>query len=133
MKKLPRFAGRFVYLFLLFSLFCIRGFSQQESVGSDPLSAVLSSFDRLERSGGYVENLASASLNTLPIGIKRTVNNTEITIAVDQVTFHREYAEMSVYARMILPQTVAGRQTTLFFGGRGIKLSYDGSIIGMPR
>jgi hypothetical protein len=37
---------------------------------------------RVEQTGNYTENISYADLNTLPIGLKQTVSNVEVTIAV---------------------------------------------------
>lgn len=100
--------------------------SAQQSTAAAQLDEVAKVFETLSQSNAYTEDLTSASCNVLPIGIKRTMNNMEITIAVDKVVFHPDYAELSVLARAIIPQ----KNLDLFFGGRGIKLSYEGSIIG---
>lgn len=87
-------------------------------------------FSMLSQSNAYTEELRQADLNYLPVGLKRTVNNMEVTIAVDKVVFNASYAELSVFAKAIIPQGEEGKRLELFFGANGIKLSYEGSIIG---
>jgi hypothetical protein len=95
------------------------------------LDAVASTFEAISRSNAYTESLTSASHNVLPVGLKRVVNNMEVTIAVDKAVFHPDYTELSVLARAVLPQKdQGGKEVVLFFGARGIKLSFDGSVIG---
>ncbi|MDR2129896.1 MAG: hypothetical protein LBP56_01785 [Odoribacteraceae bacterium] len=95
------------------------------------LEAIVKTFDAVFQNDAYAENLTSASLNVLPVGIKRVVNNMEVTIAVDKAEFCLDYTELTLFAKAVLPQKSAdGRPTTLFFGARGIKLSHKGTIIG---
>lgn len=87
-------------------------------------------FEAIEQKGAFVENLLPAGQKKLPVGLKRVVDNIEITIAVDKVVFHPEYSELSVFAKAVIPQADTKGGKTLFFGARGIKLSNEGSIIG---
>lgn len=99
--------------------------------GQIQLETVARTFETISQSNAYADNLTSASQNVLPVGIRRVQDNMEVIIAVDKAVFHPGYTELSVFAKATLPQkTAEGRETTLFFGTRGIKLSYDGSIIG---
>lgn len=112
------------------------------SFGQTPLTAnreqlesAKKAFEAIAQNNSFTESLASASQTVLPVGIMRVVNNMKVTVAVDKVIFHSDYNELSVYAQAILPQKsknddASGKESTLFFGARSIKLSHDGSIIG---
>lgn len=82
--------------------------------------------EKLEHDNRYVEYLTPEDLNVLPVGLKKTVNNTSVKIAISHVAFMPSHAELTVFARVEIPQA----PYQLFFGAKGIKLSYDGGIIG---
>jgi hypothetical protein len=123
-----------ILFFLLFHALCAFSttlYGQQSNFNSEmQLDRARKTFAMLSQSNSYTEDLYQSDLNTLPIGLKRTVNNMEVTIAVDKVTFNTTYMELSVFARAVIPQGEDGKRTNLFFGANGIKLSYEGSIIG---
>ena len=83
-------------------------------------------FGGLDASGNYVEDLASSDLNVLPIGMKKTIGNTEFTIAVSSVVFGLTHAEITIFARLRIPQG----DKMLFFAAQDIGLSYGGNIVG---
>jgi len=81
----------------------------------------------IESSQRYIDKLSINDLRVLPVGMQKTIGNIKVIIAVYDITYHSEYASMSVYAKMLIPQ---GDGTELFFGMEDVKLSYDGGIIG---
>jgi len=83
-------------------------------------------FDKLEALGNYVSELRPDGLFELPVGIKKVVNSTTVTIAVSQVKFGADYAELTAFAKIEIPQ----EPKELFFGLEGIKLTYQGGIVG---
>ena len=89
-------------------------------------SKAIGTFDQLESSKKYVDNLKPSDLNELPIGMQRTISNITYTIAVSSAVFNKDYAELTVYAKVKIPQ----KDYPLFFGLSGLKLSYQGGIIG---
>ena len=92
-------------------------------------------FETISQNRAYVESLIDALRNNvLPVGFRRTHHGMEITIAAGQVAHGADYSELSVFAKVILPQRdVNGSATTLFFGARDIRLSHEGSIVGDAR
>lgn len=84
-------------------------------------------FSFVEAADSYVENLLE--INHLPVGIKRTVGNIEYSLAVSSILFYPEYAELTVWGRVKTSQA----ERYLFFGAEGIRLSYEGDIIGDAR
>jgi hypothetical protein len=99
------------------------------------LQNAASTFKLLDESGNYVNllNLAGIGTNNLPIGLSRTISNVRYKIAVSGFRLTPEYAEMTVYGQVVIPQSADGENRNdrvLFFGAQGIKLSYDGNIIG---
>ncbi|WP_298734626.1 hypothetical protein [uncultured Chitinophaga sp.] len=83
-------------------------------------------FMKMDKENRYSSALSPDDLNELPIGLSRTVGNTTVKIAVSNAIFHPSYAELTVYAKMEIPQ----EPREIFFGIKGIKLSYDGGILG---
>ena len=86
-------------------------------------------FEKLEQSNHYTGSLSPGDLNELPVGLKKTVNNTTVKIAVSNASFYPSYAELTVYAKVEIPQSPG----QLFFGVQGLRLSYTGGIIGDAR
>lgn len=80
----------------------------------------------VESSNNYVDYLTPSDLNQLPIGMKKKVGNSTLTIAVSNATFTSRYAELTVFARLSIPQS----PKEIFFGISGLKLSKKGGIIG---
>ncbi|MBT1705119.1 hypothetical protein [Chryseosolibacter indicus] len=83
-------------------------------------------FYKLDQSNNYTESLTYADMNILPIGIKKTVGNMEVTIAVSDMRLETTHSELTLFARIKIPQD----DKLLFFGAQGIKLSHTGDIIG---
>lgn len=83
-------------------------------------------FYKLDQSNNFTESLAYADMNVLPMGIKQTLSNIEVTIAVSDMRWETNYSELTVFARIKIPQD----DKLLFFGAQGIKLSHNGDIIG---
>jgi hypothetical protein len=87
-------------------------------------------FAQIEAQGRYIEDLAAAlgeqnALN-LPAGIKKIVGNIAFTLAVTNIKFGNEYGELTLFMKMGIPQ----QSRTLIFGASGIKISYEGDLIG---
>ncbi|QPH39430.1 hypothetical protein [Pedobacter endophyticus] len=80
----------------------------------------------LDQNNHYSDFLTPADLNELPVGLKRTLNNITYKIAISSAVFHPTYAELTVYAKVEIPQN----PRELFFGISGLKLSYEGGIVG---
>ncbi len=74
----------------------------------------------------FVGELRPDGLFQLPLGMKKVVNSTTVIIAISQVKFEATYAELTAFARIEIPQEPGA----LFFGLEGIKLTYDGGIVG---
>lgn len=83
-------------------------------------------FDKLDKSNHYTDALGPDDLNELPIGLSQQIGNTVVKIAISNAIFYPGYAELTVYAKMEIPQN----PKKIFFGVKGLKLSYSGGIIG---
>jgi hypothetical protein len=82
--------------------------------------------DKVIDLNNFVGELRPDGLFQLPLGMKKVINSTTITIAIAQVKFESGYAELTAFARLDIPQ----EPKRLFFGIEGIKLTYDGGIVG---
>jgi hypothetical protein len=82
--------------------------------------------EETEATNNLVDYLSPSDINRLPVGFKKKIgNNTYLTIAVSSAIFKPDYAELTVFARIKLPNG-----QTIFFGIQQLKLSYNGGIIG---
>lgn len=131
MKKISTTIKRQIFYIFLFSSFATQTHSREaSSPGRTRLESAQKIFEKIERNGAFVESMFHSREKKLPVGLKRVVDNIEITIAVDKIVFHPEYSELSVFAKAVIPQADTKGRKTLFFGARGIKLSHEGSIVG---
>ncbi|MCG2617745.1 Ig-like domain-containing protein [Terrimonas sp. NA20] len=109
------------------------GFPQSffDEVNGDPKSEELKSKARaslaeVESANSFVDILTPSDLNQLPIGMKKKVGNSVLTIAVSSAVFTSRYAELTVFAKLTIPQ----EPKEIYFGITGLKLSKRGGIIG---
>lgn len=118
----------------------------QKSNGDDPeiqkqRARAANSVNEVDAQQRYVEFLSPADLNHLPIGLKKKIGNTTVKIAISSAVFTPRYAELTIYAKIDIPQnnnsnigsnSPASLKTSksVFFGVKGLKLSKDGGIIG---
>jgi hypothetical protein len=98
---------------------------QDTSQAAKKIKKAKETLAKLDQTSNYTESLAYADMNVLPMGIKQTLGNMEVTIAVSDIRWETAYSELTVFARVKI-----GSEKPLFFGAQGIKLSHDGNIIG---
>lgn len=89
-------------------------------------------FARLDQLGNFIEGLSFVDMNVLPVGLQRSVSNVNYALAVSNVQFFHEYAELTIWGRVTIPQEGSG-DNVLFFGAQGIRLSNEGDIVGDAR
>ena len=90
-----------------------------------------SSFQVIENNGSWVYAFTNEDIQKLPIGVKHTRENIEYAIGIIKAIFTKNYTELTVFARVKLPQTNSnGYPIELFFGADNVKLSHQGGIIG---
>lgn len=88
-------------------------------------------FGELDKSGNFTNTINPNELTELPIGLRENKSNVEYGIVITKAKFTPDYAIINVYARVVTPQAGAeGGKKTLYFGAEGVKLSYNGRIIG---
>ena len=117
----------FVVCFFSFSF--LYGQGVVSSAENKVISHAVSALADLDMSNKFIEYLNPSDLNELPVGLKRTLNNITYKIAISSAVFHPTYAELTVYAKVEIPQ----KPGALYFGLSGLKLSYEGGIIGDAR
>lgn len=125
------------FLVFLFSVFIAWEVSAQGTEGStaepqtwqEQQREAINTFYKLDQSNNYTESLNYADMNVLPMGIRRTVGNMEVTIAVSDIIWLTTHSELTLFARVKLPQEGV-TDKLLFFGAQGIKFSHSGDIIG---
>jgi hypothetical protein len=95
------------------------------------------SINEVDAQNRYVEFLSPADLNRLPLGLKKRVGNSTVKIAISSAVFTSRYAELTVFAKVDIPQnnntnvgSNGNNSKTIFFGVKGLKLSKDGGLIG---
>lgn len=97
----------------------------------DNKAAAVATFTKVEQSDRWVNNFSNQDLVELPIGVRKTINNSQYAIGITKARFTPEYTQLTVFCKIDLPQTTEnGDPIQLFFGADDIKLSHDGGIIG---
>ncbi len=111
----------------------------------EPEQAALAraSIEEVEKRQAWIESISTSDLVQLPVGIMHTQDqaygssggdNVEYTVAVSSARFYPEYSELTVFARIRLPQTdEQGKPKEIFFGSDKVILSHGGGIIGDAR
>ncbi|WP_108808738.1 hypothetical protein [Aquimarina spinulae] len=88
-------------------------------------------FEKIEKLGTWISSFATSNSQALPVGIKKEINGVEYQLGFIKAKFTKDYTELTVFARAILPQTdEKGNPIDLYFGADNIKLSHQGGIIG---
>ncbi|MEO9514066.1 MAG: hypothetical protein ABJN84_16550 [Flavobacteriaceae bacterium] len=95
---------------------------------------VAGSFNEIEENDSWVDSFSKEDIQELPIGVKHLIGTVEYAIGITEARFQKEYTELTVFARIRLPQTDGtGKQIELFFGADNVKLSHAGGIVGDTR
>lgn len=121
-----------IHLFIItFICFTLYSFSQENT----SINTAEQCFSDIESKQRYVDDLSNTlsenEAYNLPIGIKKNIGNTPITLAISNVRFSREYGEITLFAQLEFPQKQDnGKSKYLYFAAKNVKLSYDGDLIG---
>ncbi len=105
-----------------------------DTVKNEGLAAT--SFKAIEEHNSWVDTFTNEDIQELPIGIKHTNkgennDNVEYAIGITKATFNKDYTELTVFARVRIPQTNSnGYPIELFFGADNVKLSHQGGLVG---
>ncbi|RKF03601.1 hypothetical protein C8N26_1991 [Tenacibaculum lutimaris] len=91
----------------------------------------LASFEQIEKHESWVDSFSNEDIKELPVGVKHTRENIQYAIGITQANIYKDYTELTVFARVRLPQTNEnGYPIELFFGANNVKLSHAGGIVG---
>ena len=112
---------KILFIILLLSSAC--GFAQNANDAISLYNKANHVFTAIESSNSYTEFLNTDDLMELPVGIKKTMNNIEYTIAISSAVFHENYAEITAFARI---KSIKGQD--LIFGVSGLKFSFEGGF-----
>ncbi len=112
-----------------------------DQTGANLLEEAIATFEKLEETQNFIERLATYdNINTLPVGITKTIGTTHYDLGISRVTFYQNYAEMTAFVRIRTPMASGDTpnehnqnegNTTLFFGMDKIKLSLTGGLVGI--
>ena len=91
---------------------------------ADYRSQAVDVLDEIERKQNYIDKLLGKYLVELPVGMKKSLGNTNITLAVSKAKFLPTHTLLTVFCKIDLPQ---GR--SIFFGADSVQLSLKGGII----
>jgi len=125
-----------ILLFGIFALVLPLMTQAQTDITADGIAEATTTFQTLEQSNLWTNNFSQEEIQTLPIGIKYTFgkengSNIQAAVGITKAVMYADYAEITVFARLRLPQIdVTGKPMELFFGADKVKLSYQGGIIG---
>ncbi len=82
-------------------------------------------FATIDETGNYVDLLDEDGLGELPVAIRpQTISNVTYTVGVAKAVFKPAYTELTVFLKIDTPKG------TLILGGKDIKLSHEGGIVG---
>ncbi len=88
-------------------------------------------FKEIDSTGKWISTFSNDDIQVLPVGIKHKINEIEYQIGFMKASFTKDYTELLVFVKVILPQTnKEGLPVELFFGANNVKLSHQGGIIG---
>lgn len=88
-------------------------------------------FEVIEKEQAWVNTFSNEDVQKLPVGVKYTKENIQYAIGVTKASIYKSHTELTVFARVKLPQTDKnGVPIELFFGANNVKLSHKGGIIG---
>jgi len=97
---------------------------------NDSRSEAAKGFQEIDSTGKWVSSFSNDDIQVLPVGIKQKINEVEYQIGFMKASFTKDYTELLVFVKVILPQTAKdGLPVELFFGANNVKLSHQGGII----
>ena len=89
------------------------------------------SFRAIDSTGQWISSFSNENIQVLPVGIKKEVSGVEYQLGFTHARFTKNYTELTVFVKIVLPQSdKEGVPIELFFGANNIKLSHQGGIIG---
>ncbi|TSE05631.1 hypothetical protein [Aquimarina algiphila] len=98
---------------------------------NDSRSEAEKGFNEIDSTGRWISSFRNEDIQVLPVGIKHKLNEVEYQLGFTKARFTKEYTELTVFVKIILPQSdEEGLPIELFFGANNVKLSHQGGIIG---
>ncbi len=98
---------------------------------NDSKSEAKAGFKEIDSTGRWVSSFRNEDIQVLPVGIKHKINEVEYQLGFTQAKFTKEYTELTVFVKVIIPQSDEnGLPIELFFGANNVKLSHQGGIVG---
>lgn len=98
---------------------------------NDARSEAKAGFNEIDSTGRWISTFRNEDIQVLPVGIKHKLNEVEYQLGFTKARFTKEYTELTVFVKIILPQSdEQGLPIELFFGANNVKLSHQGGIIG---
>ncbi len=88
-------------------------------------------FREIDSTGRWIGSFKNEDIQVLPVGISHEVNGVTYQLGFVNARFNKEYTELTVFVKVIIPQPDdKGEPTELLFGANNVKLSHQGGIIG---
>lgn len=106
-------------------------FSSSISSVNDARAEAQASFKEIDSTGRWVASFANENIQVLPVGVKHKINEVEYQLGFTKAVVTKDFMELTVFAKVILPQSdEEGNSIELFFGANNVKISHQGGIIG---
>jgi hypothetical protein len=88
-------------------------------------------FREIDSTGRWIGSFRNEDIQVLPVGISHEVNGVTYQLGFVSAKFTKQYTELTVFVKVIIPQTdKKGKPTELLFGANNVKLSHQGGLIG---
>jgi len=117
-----------VFVFIISITTCLQSLYAQDFVAENRKRAQ-EAIASVEANNNFRDDLNHVDMNMLPSGIQKTFGNMEVTIAVNDAEFFKDHTQLSVFAKVKIPDG----DRIFFFGGKNIKFSHGGELIGDAR
>jgi hypothetical protein len=102
-----------------------------QMTGDVMIRNVTAEFLAIEEQNRYIGDFSELGTDernvyNLPVGIKKIVGNTPITLAISNMKLGSRHGEITLFVKMEIPQ----QSKTLIFGASDIKISHGGDLVG---
>ncbi len=88
-------------------------------------------FKEIDSTGRWIGSFRNEDIQVLPVGISHEVSGVTYQLGFVKARFTKEYTELTVFVKVILPQSDdKGKPIELLFGANNVKLSHQGGLIG---
>jgi hypothetical protein len=90
-------------------------------------------FKILDQTQNFIDKLSPGSLVELPVGLNKRVGNTMVMIGISRAKYYKDYSELTVFCKVIIPQGTNLKDKELFFGADNVRFTHRGNLIGRPK